>query len=46
MTKEVVEMAHHYRHRVDRGKGKVERILFVDVPPIQVGIHRIRWLVD
>ena len=46
MTKEVVEMVHHYRHHVDQGKDKVERIQFVDVPPIQVGIRRIHWLAD
>jgi hypothetical protein len=45
MMKGVVEMAHRYRQRVDRGKGKVERIRYVDVLPIQVGIPQIRWLV-
>jgi len=46
MKKGVVEMVHHYRQRADRGKGKVERIRYVDVLPIQVGIHQIRWFVD
>ena len=46
MTKEVVEKVHHYQQRVDRGKDKVERILLVDVLPIQVGIHQIRLFVD
>lgn len=45
-TKEVVEMVHHYRQHVDRGKDKVERIPLVDVLPIQVGIHQIHWFVD
>jgi hypothetical protein len=39
-------MVHHCRQRVDRGKDKVERIRYVDVLPIQVGILRIRWSVD
>jgi hypothetical protein len=39
-------MVHHYQQRVDLGKDKVERILLVDVLPIRVGIHQIRWFVD